>query len=308
MSGGGGAERIYRRIFVVGAPRSGTTLVQSLLAAHGTTTSFTESHLFARHFSLLPGSTAALLTRDPALRLGEFLAENGEPPTESAAWLAARSRPAGWARPLLPWRTRSVAQRLLAMLDELTLRRGKTSWIEKTPRHLRYLPFLDALGDAGSGMRFVHVVRQGAEAVASLHLASRRWQRAYDLPTCVRRWNADVGLSLRRVGAPRDRFVFYEELTTAPRAALERLLAGLGLDWQPQILERYGAAAEGLVTPRERAWKRDIGRQLRPSGAALQALTEEQRRLLSRSLRGELYARLRDRIAAPAAEVGGAHA
>ncbi len=41
---------IEGRIFVVGAPRSGTTLVQSLIASHSQVTSFTESHFFSRHF------------------------------------------------------------------------------------------------------------------------------------------------------------------------------------------------------------------------------------------------------------------
>ena len=37
-----------QRIFLVGCPRSGTTLLQSLLAAHPDITSFPESHFF-RH-------------------------------------------------------------------------------------------------------------------------------------------------------------------------------------------------------------------------------------------------------------------
>ena len=44
------STQIESRILVVGVPRSGTTLVQSLLAAHSQVASWTESHLFARHF------------------------------------------------------------------------------------------------------------------------------------------------------------------------------------------------------------------------------------------------------------------
>ena len=45
---------IERRIFIVGVPRSGTTLVQSLLASHTAMTSFTESHFFRKNFSIVP--------------------------------------------------------------------------------------------------------------------------------------------------------------------------------------------------------------------------------------------------------------
>ena len=44
-------RQIGQRIFVVGVPRSGTTLLQSLLAGHSALTSFTESHFFDRHYS-----------------------------------------------------------------------------------------------------------------------------------------------------------------------------------------------------------------------------------------------------------------
>jgi hypothetical protein len=44
------------------------------------------------------------------------------------------------------------------------------------------------------------------------------------------------------------RFVFYEELTARPEATLERLLAELGLEWEPDILECYTHTARRLVT------------------------------------------------------------
>ena len=52
--------KIERRIFIVGVPRSGTTLLQSLLAAHSELTSFTESHFFSRYFSLSLQTVALL--------------------------------------------------------------------------------------------------------------------------------------------------------------------------------------------------------------------------------------------------------
>ena len=100
---------IDRRVFVVGVARSGTTLVQSLLAAHSTMTSFTESHFFDRHFTRLPGLPGPILTRDPRSRVHEFLVENGETSGESN-WFEARARWALGLRPLLPFQTRPVAQ------------------------------------------------------------------------------------------------------------------------------------------------------------------------------------------------------
>jgi len=283
-----------RRLFVVGVPRSGTTLLQSLLAAHSTMTSFTESHFFDRHFSHLPLLPAPILTRDPSPRVREFLAENEELPPEAALWFTGSGRWALAARTLLPLQTRPVARRLLEVLDQLAGRRRRAGWIEKTPRHLRYIPLIEAVSEARDQTSFVHVIRQGLEVVASLHEASRGWERSYDLETCIRRWNADVGLSLSRVSSPRDHFVFYEELTSRPETTLRRLLSALRLAWEPSLLEGYAAASESLITGEE-AWKADVGRRIRPSGTSERSLTAAQRERVLGALRPGLYEELRER-------------
>jgi hypothetical protein len=296
--------RIETRVFVVGVPRSGTTLVQSLLAAHSTTASFTESHFFDRHFTRLVWPGRAILTRNPLPRLHDFLNENGEAAPAAARWFDARGRWLLRLRPLLPLQTLAVARRLLRVLDELTLRRGKSSWIEKTPRHLRYIPFLERVSSPESRTRFVHVIRDGVEVVASLHEASQRWERPYDLEACVRRWNAEVGFSLSRIAAPTDHFVFYEELTARPEATLRPLLADLGLGWQPDILERYARTSHGLVTEQE-AWKADVGRSIRRSESSQRTLSERQRDRATQLLRLRLYDEVRERTGKRSHQPGG---
>jgi hypothetical protein len=234
-----------------------------------------------------------MLKRNPHSRLNEFLAENGEAPPDAARWFEGRGRRILGVRPFLPFQTRAVARRLLRVLDELALRRGRSRWIEKTPRHLRYVPFLERVSGPVRRTRFVHVIRDGLEVVASLHRASKSWERPYGLATCVRRWNADVGFSLGRVGAPDDHFVFYEELTSRPEATLRRLLTDLGLGWEPGILEQYGRTAHRLATEEE-AWKGDVGRSIRTSGTSHRALTAEEREQVIRSLQEGLYERLRE--------------
>ncbi len=281
---------IERRVFVVGVPRSGTTLVQSLLATHSTATSFTESHFFSRHYALLPLLGTPILTRDPGPRLREFLAENHEAPPAAASWFETGG--ASGASASLPFRTRPAARQFLRVLDEVAVRRGRSCWIEKTPRHLRYVPLVEKVSASDSSTRFVHVIRQGLDVVASLHEASRTWEIPYDLDACVRRWNADAGFSLSRIGAPRDLFVFYEELTARPEAALRRLLAGLGLGWEPEILEEFGRTSGRLITSEE-AWKRGVDRGIcrsPTSGGALGPTEREQviQSLRARPLRADL--------------------
>jgi hypothetical protein len=275
---------IAQRIFVVGFPRSGTTLVQSLLASHPDVTSFTESHFFSRHFVALAGG--ALLTRDPSGRVRAFLAENGEPATGSSTWFDRWPRPLR-AKPFLPVQTRVVARRLLGILDEIASRRGYAVWLEKTPMHLRAVPLIERLSMGIPRTDFVHVIRNGVDAVASLREASRHWEDAYDLKRGAERWNTDVRRSLARAGAPRDHFVVYEALAAEPEATLARLVEALGLTPDEGMLARRGRMARGLVTGEE-TWKAGSP-EVRVSRAADRLLDPDDRSRVESWLRQELY-------------------
>jgi len=281
------------RIFIVGVPRSGTTLLQALLAAHGDVTSFTESHFFDRPFTIVPG-LGPVLTGDPTPRLVEFLAENDAPGGDAARWFGPPPPRALRWRALMPLHTLRVARRLVGVLDEIAADRRAPVWLEKTPRHLRSLPMLERVCDDGVPTIFVHVVRDGLETVASLFRASRHWERAYDLDECVERWNHDLALTAARLGSPGHHAVLYEELTADPAAVLRPLLAALDLSWQPGILAGYAAAAEDVVVSGE-SWKDDVGREIRPSATAERVFDSRQRQRVAALLRSDLYAAVASR-------------
>lgn len=296
-------QAVERRIFIVGVPRSGTTLLQSLLAAHSHIASFTESHFFSRHFSFLPALTVPVLTRNPAPRVSAFLIENDAFPGDAAHWFTHHDRWRLRFKTLLPFQTRSVARRLLAVLDELALSRDSSTWVEKTPRHLRYIPFLERVSSDVPAVRFIHLVREGLPVVASLHAASQNWERPYDIETCIERWNRDVAFSLSRATAPNDHFVLYEELTTRTEPTLRRLFAELDLPWEAPILDHYGQIAAEVVTDSE-SWKADVGRPIRPAATDEQSLTGDEQQRVQASLRSDLYGEIAMVVAQRSGNVG----
>lgn len=125
----------------------------------------------------------------------------------------------------------------------------------------------------------------------SLHAALRNWEQAYNLDTCVKRWNEDVRFSLEREPSLSDHFVFNEELTADPEGTLRHLLHDLALDWHPEILCCFGHTASELITDKE-TWKHDVGRLLHPSAAAERTLRQAQRDRVAAWLDSELYRRL----------------
>jgi hypothetical protein len=242
-----------RRIFLVGCPRSGTTLVQSLLAAGEGVTSFTESHFFDRALPSPP--LDRWLVRDAGARLEAFRSENG-----LAEPLPARVRDAADRSP------RAAAAAFAAMLDAAAAARGCDCWVEKTPDHLfrigairRYLP------DA----EFVHVIRAPEATVRSLVSASRQWGKPRSAFAFSLKWLACARLSAGCRGRPGHHLVFYDDLVAAPEAQARALYAALGLGWSGDIMSRAREVARELVVSGE-IWKKNnfepIGSRAERSG------------------------------------------
>lgn len=282
------------RVFVVGAPRSGTTLVQSLLASHSALTSFTESHFYSGHYRFVRGTRIVFLRSDPRARLREFLHANEADDLRPSGGLLAVPEGQALGRLRLLLGTREAARDFIETLDRLARRRGAAYWLEKTPMHLRYCSLIDSATRQDRPARFVHVIRDGLEVVASLRAASRSWARAYGVRECARRWNDDLEMSIARIDSPHDRFVLYEGLTGDPESTLRPLLDWIGLDWQPAILEEYGRTAVDLIRVDE-TWKAGVERRISTSRTADKRLTSEERDAAQAILRAELYETLRAR-------------
>lgn len=226
-----------RRVFLVGCPRSGTTLVQSLLAAGEGITSFTESHFFDRVFP--PAPLDRWLVREPTARLAAFRAENGLEDRGTGADEAAGEGPA------------EAAAAFVALLDQTARDRSCWCWVEKTPDHLFRIPLIRRyLPEA----EFVHVLREPAATVRSLVRASRDWGNPRSELFCAIKWLVCARRSRRYLRAAGHTAVFYEDLVADPETAARSLYQALGLAWSPDIMERYRDVARDLVVSTE-TWK-----------------------------------------------------
>jgi hypothetical protein len=241
-----GKTRIRGRIFVVGCPRSGTTLLQSLLAAHPEITSFPESHFFCH---LLPESPWArrlgIASKESRGRFHRFMQELGRPEL-------ARRLPAA------AFLIRQHVRAFVATLDGLAVERGKVRWLEKTPDHLRHVDVIEAhLPDA----RFVHVVRNGPEVVASLYEVTHRypetWHGGWSIDRCVAKWNEDVARTRAQLHKANHLAVRYERLVEEPERVLARVCRFLGIGFRRDLLDRQPQAARSLILANE-PWKAGV--------------------------------------------------
>ncbi|MEX0834338.1 MAG: sulfotransferase [Actinomycetota bacterium] len=240
-----GPGRTPTRVFVVGCPRSGTTLVQAVLAAHPSVFSFPESHYFKKiRGRLWRGEPTVLVSpRAAAASLDRLVADLDAGPRPSVPrWWPFAGRYGG---------------AFAAVVDGASLAAGKAVWVEKSPVHLHYISdIVAAMLDA----RFIHVVRDGKDVVASIYELCKaepdRWVGQFldrrdppdkDLFDAIfSRWNEDVAITSRHLESPLHHLVRYDRLVDDPRKELEGLAHFTGLDFDESMLE-HGRSAQDVL-------------------------------------------------------------
>lgn len=237
---------IKSRIFLVGCPRSGTTLLQTLLASHPEIISFPESHFFG---NLLPENEPkrrllGIASNRTKGRLAKFLKDSGEANIERFL-------------PQTPLFVSQYIGHFVTVLDALTLEKNKTVWVEKTPLHLHYL---DLIEKSIPGVKFIHLVRNGADVVASLYDVSRKnpqvWGGARQVDDCINRWVGDLEITKKHLDKPNHVLVKYGKLVEDSSGELKKLCDFMGVNFDESILENYGEFADKFLAQyQDYQWK-----------------------------------------------------
>ncbi|WP_121971335.1 sulfotransferase [Leptolyngbya sp. BC1307] len=240
------------RLFIVGAPRSGTTLLQSLLAAHPEITSFPESHAFEnlttayqRRWKLL--QLTKIASPVAVQKLYRFLDRIG---------YEAQGR----CRLKYAFFSRQYALGFVEILDEITRDRGKSIWVEKTPQHINCISYIEGLN---IGAKFIHLVRNGTDVVASQYDAGLKnsdtlWRVHLNLDKCIDSWKNDVQISLSHSHKPNHILISYERLANSTEAELIRLCQFIGVPFNSAMLQDYALESKELIMDHEANWKNSL--------------------------------------------------
>lgn len=205
-----------RPIFIVGSPRSGTTLMRSILDAH--------PHIFC------PAWETGLFVHMDALMNGDLLKVMKD---EGAKFPVSRADLIDWVR--------RVA---LDLIGQFGKQSGKQRWAEKTPAHVHHMELIhEVFPDA----QFIHMIRCGSDVVKSLQNMSWAPRRI--------RWSINTWVESVRVGrevgarlsAEQYTEVRYEKLLQEPQEVLKGLCEFLKEPFAAQMLEFH--------QPEKNSWK-----------------------------------------------------
>lgn len=237
-------------IFVVGAPRSGTTLLASMLAGHPRIACGPETQFFNKLSpEQLRAAVADRAWPERAVQLVSSLTLAGQ------AVVTLFGHTGRDVRDFLAVREPS-AQALLESLTELYAhKRGKTRWAEKTPNHLLHLPALRQHYPDAPIIRIVRDPRDSALSMRQLPWASRSALANAHL------WTTWFGASQPFFESDaRTLTVRYEDLVGEPERVLAVVCSFIGEAFEPGMLE-FTRSAKGVSSPNE-TWKAANARTL----------------------------------------------
>lgn len=237
----GHSEAPFRPVFIVGCPRSGTTLLQRMLDAHPDVAVAPETFFVRRFWQRradygdLAHDAAFARLLDDVTALPAF-AEMG---LDAEAFVRDATQ-----------RERTYAAVFRQLLQQFARKQGARVVGEKTPNHVLYLSTLHTFFPEA---RFIHLVRD-ARAVAN-SWRSVPW-------TSGRRWrDAEVWVEYVAAGRAAESWldaalasVRFERLVQAPESVLRHLCQMLELAFDPAMLAYHEQAPQGVNVARE-PWK-----------------------------------------------------
>ena len=277
-------QGIGMRIFVVGSPRSGTTFLQGLLAAHSDVHSLPETFFFAK---VQPRSWLKRTFLWPAIKVRRHLLE----------FVAAIGRDDLSGMATIGLLQSDYHVPFVNLLDFLAVEAGKSVWVEKTPLHLYCLEEIHrCVPDAV----VVHIVRDGKDVVASLYNATRnnpqkwahlgrniKWKNwtGYSIDECVDRWNRDISITEKYSNNSNHIIVRYEDLIEKREESLRSLCARLGLNFEIEMLDS-GKSYDQIVVKDREPWKENNKRKyISPNQTYNKIFTELERAHIAKRLK-----------------------
>jgi len=210
-------------VFIVGCPRSGTTLLRMMLDSHPELAIPPESHFIPKVWAVrrrYQQNGSVRVDRIASDIIGTDRFREWSLP-EKAVW-----------RRLHDLSNPGIADVIEAFFVAYAEREGKSRWGDKTPGNSLDMPVIARLFPTA---RFVHLIRDGRDVAMSLreHLGLGHTDAALVWATRVRKARKHA----RGLGSERYLEVRYEELVEDPRRELVSICNFVDLPYRPEMLE-----------------------------------------------------------------------
>ena len=252
-----------RPIFLVGAPRSGTTLLRYVLSSHSRIYIPPESNFIPRVLGHHPTNT---LEPSEAVRMLETIMTYR---SFFKDWQGALPTPAAVVDSVADLRPATV---LDAVYSEYARQYGAKRWGDKSPI---YTMHIDAIARAFPTSQFIHIIRDARDVALSMQQAYRGARFFYmDVYYSACSWKTRVEDALSS-GSRLDRSRYfqlrYEDLVARPEAVIRDVCAFLGEEYEHAMTQPrreasrhfhsrgiHRATREPINTSASGRWRREM--------------------------------------------------
>lgn len=223
-------------IFIVGVGRSGTSLLQSMLNAHGDIafipeTQFLRKYVFTGNRRITPASFTAF--KETLRSDKNFRRANIEPE-------------------LVVKEGKTNLQTYQLILEEYLRRKEKRLIGDKDPRNIDFIPELKSIFP---NSKIVHIIRDPRDVVLSRTKADWSKQWPFNLHAYIYNAQINRGRKLgRKLFGKNYHELFYENLIENPTQELEKICAFIRVPYDANMLN-FGSSARELVDKSELQWK-----------------------------------------------------
>ena len=237
--------------FIVGAPRSGTTLVQSILAHHPQLYSAPETSFFNRTIPAL-----GIEYRDPratinaehlAMIRSDFEYMTGIPLKLDGAENAGSD-------------VKAVFESVMESFNT----HGKQTWVEKTTNHARCMLLIQRFYPEA---KFVHIIRDPVDSVGSMArirpigLLDFRIRYVSPITGFARVWAKCVRSALAFPHQERVHHVHFEDLVSEPAEHVRKICEFLNVDYGDDLLSGFESNSEQLFSIERCPWQAKNAKQ-----------------------------------------------
>ncbi|MBK1717506.1 sulfotransferase family protein [Thiocystis violacea] len=210
--------------FLIGSPRSGTTLLVQILNRHSRLFIPPETDFF--YYLNLYGFLKRPFREIWATRFLDLYVA-----TRSASMLGLSSIPG--LKPRLLENVSSYQEMFVRLMVILNEPSGKPRWGEKTPHHLHAADMIMALFPNAP---MIAIVRDG-RAVTRSRLQKQNWEQNLFGAALIWRKDSRRLMRLMRDHDERILVIRYEDLVSSPKVVISRVCAFLGEEFQPGMMD-----------------------------------------------------------------------
>ncbi|MDJ0553989.1 MAG: sulfotransferase [Microcoleaceae cyanobacterium MO_207.B10] len=242
--------KVNQKIFLVGCPRSGTTLLQQMLDTHSQVAITPETH-FMRLFWEKSSYYGDLAEDDNYHKLISDLVAFPE-------FTEMELHPDNFRQ--LAFQTDRNYGSLFNLLLEQFAELKKAEVVgEKTPHHLKYI---EPISKFFPSALFIHIIRDPRAVVNSWRKVS--WSTG-NIIGDARIWHRDMSIinSLPNQIQPSLLNVYYEKLVLEPEKTLTKICNFIGIEFETEMLNFHGRNTLSVNVERE-PWKANAKRPLNP--------------------------------------------